>query len=251
MQPYSCRSVQNVDTKKPPELSCSPQHEYIIDYQTCQYAILKKITSEHQFARDECRKVRIKDMTMAERIRKEIIRRFQQSGNGKSITLQMKNTGDTLFIQSIGDRNEEFFEIDALFNPADEQNPRMPLIFFKDSLDKLIDAVENWDKIHNDTLENIRKLKIYYEKYLKGTTQEELKRGTDLFLKIYAQTNNPDSLSDTASEEDKQTAYRILDKEVGDCKKGERLVSLADRWDFYSDWYKSVYNKRPLLNPAF
>lgn len=152
--------------------------------------------------------------------------------NWKDITITMKN-GDEITISAYiapetekNIRNAEWF------------NVYTPTNMFCDS-DNLLDVAAtlcNYENLLDEQNNESAKLKAFWNRNLKGHSQQELKDGNDIFITYFHKYEN------LLAEETIAEIAKLRDITEDYCKT---VIELAQNWDTYSDWYKSVHQVRP------
>lgn len=172
-----------------------------------------------------------------EKIMMELKKRFENENN---ITLNMKKSGNKVFIGRQTDDNDDLFDI-----TSDVQDGTIPFeatshfLFGFENLAKYIAAYDDeMDRIRK----NLRELDEYRSQFIDGHTKEELALGNTLFCDMFHAGIKAEDVTDFAKTDEAEPFYARMD-----CTKeaGIRCINLADHWQTYSDWYKYIWNIRP------
>lgn len=150
----------------------------------------------------------------------------------EDITVTMKN-GDEITISAYIAP-----EVEKNVHNTEWFNVYTPTNLFCDS-DNLIDVAAslcNYENLLNEQNDNSAKLKAFWNKNLKGHSQQELKDGNDIFLAYFSK------YEDLFADETIAEIAKLRDITEDYCKT---VIALAQNWDTYSDWYKEVHQVRP------
>lgn len=179
--------------------------------------------------------------SLEKRIQDELIKRFN-ANNWNTITLNMKAVGTMTItpesdVRKIHDAKDiDLYNIDIHINGLDQTFTN-----FAFSLEHLTSIVADFEKDAEITKKTVKDLKTYYEKHIKGHTQEELNLGNDIFSKLYSMSSNICELL-----ENEHLVEKAIKKvSVTDLEKGKHALELRNHWNTYSDGYKSIYDHRP------
>lgn len=176
---------------------------------------------------------------LAERIKNELTKRFNESNNN-IIHITMKKSGDTVRIERCTDNKGEFFDLNI--DRKNHDIPERATNIFRTSMDSLVKTIMEYDQMIEDIRKDVEDLNTFREKHIDGHTVPELKNG-NMFINTLIHEgidiNDIGKISEDPSSESMYTEAGLTMEE------GVRCVALALDWQFYSDWYKSVYNVRP------
>lgn len=111
--------------------------------------------------------------------------------------------------------------------------------------------IENIAAILADYEQKVNELAIekadcqkFYDRNICGKSITSLQLGNTITCEIYSlcmksSETNFTKFRDTADLSDIANEHGVTTEEI------REAVQLADDWDYYSDWYKSLYNRRP------
>lgn len=176
------------------------------------------------------------------RIQAELAKRF---ADNQKISITMKTSSDVLHINRLEDDEQNyyhapdensFFEI-VIISKDKTLFPEL-LSVFKIGIHSLSAFIQNYDKHRQQLIGSMQELERVYDARIKGHTLEELHLGNDINMYIYQQTKE---------NREKPNLTNICEHFQIALEQAETCIKLSDDWQSYSDYYKSVYNRRPVF----
>lgn len=178
---------------------------------------------------------------MTARIKKEITKRLVESGF-KPITITMKVSGDELTITPYGNNITGTQDIVACDISGQHITSQFCEQKDNDVLDFIADTIINYETLKREMADDDTKLEKFYNDRIKGHTRSEQKDGMRYFKAIYEDWKD---LSDFAAFEENYDVMKL--DETKDETYIRECLALVENISTYSDWYKSVYDRRPTL----
>lgn len=163
----------------------------------------------------------------------ELLRRFI-AADWEAIKLKMKN-GDIVTIEPCFEPDDkkclENVQWFLVYNPTN---------LFMDGCESytgLIGTAANlcdYEKLLHEQQEDMKSLQAFYEKHLKGHTHDELNLGNTILI-----NESHDIVRNCKHTPELAKKYGVSEEYYLNC------INLAEDFQHYSDWYKSVYQVRP------
>lgn len=172
---------------------------------------------------------------LEEKIKVELTKRFEAADWNK-LVLNMK-TGDTVVIDCMEDEKGKLFDVTVLTMDAEQWTT------YRDDMDALVNLIANLQDFIDGQNDSSNNIQAFYDKHLKGHTSDELRRGNDLAIEMHVAYNDTETsyAGFTANYLAEHVEY--LTETYGEDYK--TCFQVAEDFQHYSDWYKSLYGYRP------
>ena len=179
----------------------------------------------------------MKENDIIARITDELTDKFSQNG-WKPVTLTMEPSGATLKITPCftDERNHEHAAFFLCDTPAMNMSGC-------GNIQELARAVNDFEKNRLESLGSKCACKAYYEKHIRPYSEDDIRRSSAYLDIIHEAWNKSDKSGIYDFIRDFSFADIAMD---GDSpERAEELVRLGLHHEFYSDWYKELYGRRP------
>lgn len=177
-----------------------------------------------------------------ERIIDELKTRFEQN-SWDEITLTMKPSGDKITIHPCfydSTKNEATVEFFLVNSPSMN-------IAGCDSIRELAHLLKDYEADRKADIINKADCKKFYDTHIAKYSSDEIKKACDYGYKLmteWSKNHSDQSLDDFTGNYD----YTALDDSGKDnAERIKELCCLSHHLEFYSDWYKDLYGRRPKL----